>query len=98
MKIRITSSASNDLIDGFKFYENQSEGVGSFFLDSIYSDIESLVITAGIHQKFFGDYFRMLSQRFPFAIYYKLENQVILIYAVLDCRKNPTWVKRKLNK
>ena len=34
MKIEILSTASQDLIDGYHFYENQSEGVGSYFLDS----------------------------------------------------------------
>ncbi len=39
MKIKILSSASQDLIDGYWFYEKQSEGVGAYFLDTLYSDI-----------------------------------------------------------
>ena len=38
----------------------------------------------------------MLSKRFPFAIYYKINNDGILVYAVLDCRKNPAWIKGRL--
>ncbi len=49
MKILILESASRDLTDGYWFYEKQSEGLGSYFLDSIFSDIESLRIYAGIH-------------------------------------------------
>lgn len=98
MKIKITSSASQDLIDGYWFYEKQSEGVGSFFLDSLYSDIDSLVINAGIHELLFGQYYRLLSKRFPFAVYYKIEKQIIMVYAVLDCRREPTWIRTKLGK
>ena len=48
MKIKILTPASLDLIDGYNFYEKQAENVGSYFLDSLYSDINSLVIFAGI--------------------------------------------------
>ncbi len=42
MKIRILASASRDLIDGYRFYEMQGPGVGAYFLDSPYSNIDSL--------------------------------------------------------
>ena len=69
MKIKILSSASQDLMDGFRFYEKQSEGIGIYFLDSIFSDIDSLIINAGVHPEYFDNYYRLLSKRFPFAIY-----------------------------
>jgi hypothetical protein len=64
MKIEVLDSAEKDLIDGFKFYENQSTGLGDYFLDSIFSDIESRRVYAGIHALHFG-YHRLLSKRFP---------------------------------
>ncbi len=42
MRIKILNSAKNDLIDGYWFYEKQMEGIGTYFLDSIFSDIDSL--------------------------------------------------------
>jgi plasmid stabilization system protein ParE len=89
MKIRILSSAFNDLAQGRDFYESQGEGLGSYFLDSLFSDIDSLVLYAGIHRKVFG-FHRLLSKRFPHAIYYRMEagNEVV-VYRVLDCRQNP---------
>ena len=82
--------------DAYYFYENQAESVGSYFLDTLYSDIDSLVITAGVHQKFFENYYRLLSKRFPFAVYYKVENDFSNIYAVLDTRRKPAWIRNKL--
>ena len=95
MKIRILESASQDLIDGFHFYDKQSVGLGSYFIDALFSDIDSLQIYAGIHSIYFG-YHRMLSKRFPFAIYYKLSDTEALVYAILDCRRNPAWIKKQL--
>jgi len=42
VKIRIFDSAKLDLVVGFIFYEQQECGVGQYFLDSLYSDIDSL--------------------------------------------------------
>ncbi len=53
MKIEILPSAVDDLMSGYYFYEKQSDGVGEYFLDSLYSDIDSLVINAGVHPTYF---------------------------------------------
>ena len=95
MKIEILDEAEQDLIDGFAFYERQSIGLGNYFLDSVFSDIESLYLYAGIHPLHFG-YQRLLAKRFPFAIYYRIQNEVIRVYAILDCRRDPTWVRNRL--
>jgi hypothetical protein len=96
MRIEILDSAEKDLIGGFKFYESQSRGLGGYFLDSLFSDIESLHLYAGIHALHF-EYHRLLSKRFPFAVYYKLQKDIIRVYAVLDCRRNPAWIRGRLS-
>ena len=96
MKIRISTSANQDLVDGFHFYEKQSEGLGAYFIDSLFSDIDSLKIYAGIHSVHFNKYFRLLSKKFPFAIYYLIEQNSINVYAILDTRSNPAWIRKKL--
>jgi len=96
MRIELLDAAEKDLIDGFKFYDCQSKGLGDYFLDTIFSDIESLHIYAGVHALHFG-YHRLLSKRFPFAIYYRIKNNIIQIYAILDCRRNPAWIRERLS-
>ena len=98
MKLRILDAASQDLTDGYRFYERQEVGLGAYFLDSLFSDIDSLQLYAGIHVVFFERYHRALSKRFPFAIYYRLVKQEVLIYAVLDCRRNPAWIRKRITK
>lgn len=94
MKIVILPSALKDLEDGYIFYEKQENGLGEYFQESLFSDIESLRLYAGIHRKVYGLH-RLLSYRFPYAIYYS-QNETIEIRAVLDCRRNPKWIKKKL--
>ena len=59
------------------------------------SDIDSLLLFSGVHKKVRG-YFCMLSKRFPYAIYYKLEENEIRVYRILDCRQNPIKIKKAL--
>ena len=96
--IRLLDAASKDLIDGYHFYEKQENGLGGYFLDSLFSDIDSLLIHAGVHPTYFDVYYRMLSKRFPFAVYYCMRGNEVLVYAILDCRKNPAWARRRLRK
>ena len=97
MTLRILSLAEADLLDSFRFYERQSSGVGWYFLESLNSDIESLRLYAGTHRRVLG-YHRMLSKRFPFAIYYDLHKDEIRVWRVLDCRCDPRWLKRLLSR
>jgi len=95
VNIEILDEAQEDLIKGFHFYEDRKPKLGSYFLDSLFSDIDSLLVYAGIHQTTFG-YHRCLSKRFPFAIYYNIEGDMIRIHAVLDCRQNPSQTTSRL--
>ncbi|MDN5942678.1 MAG: type II toxin-antitoxin system RelE/ParE family toxin [Nitrospira sp.] len=97
MKVEILDEAQEDLIQGFHFYESREPGLGSYFLDCLFSDIDSLLVYAGVHQVVYA-YHRCLSKRFPFAIYYSIEKQLVRVRAVLDCRRNPSWIRKRLKK
>jgi plasmid stabilization system protein ParE len=83
MRIEILDKAERDLIEAFRFYEDQAEGLGSYFLTNLYADIDSLNVSAGIHRKPYKHYHRLLSQRFPFAIFYRMEEDAVFIQAFL---------------
>jgi len=97
MKIRILTSAIDDLSRGYFFYEKQGQGLGDYFFDSLFSDIDSLTFSGGIHSQYDG-YYRMLSRRFPYAIYYKIDNQsTAVVWRVLDMRRDPEKLKNELS-
>ena len=96
MRIAILDRAEQDLIEGFRFYEDQGEGLGSYFLTNLNADIDSLNVSAGIHRKPYKDYHRLLSRRFPFAIFYTMSEDTVFIHSVLDCRRNPAWFRERV--
>jgi len=95
MKIKLLARADEDLMAGYNFYEAQSPGLGSYFLDSPFSDIESLLLYAGVHRVVHGSH-RCLSKRFPYAIYYRVKDDEIQVRAIFDCRRHPSIARQRL--
>lgn len=95
MKIFITEEAFEDLNEGFLFYEAQEHGLGDYFTVCLRSDIESLHLTAGLHRYMEG-FYRLLSKVFPYGIFYTWEEGTVTVWAVIDLRRDPEWIIRKL--
>ena len=94
-QVIILKEAADDLYAGAEFYEMQKPLLGTYFFDSLISDIESLYLVAGIHEMHCG-FHRMLASKFPFAIYYSLDESTAQVMAVLDMRGNPAWTRQRL--
>jgi plasmid stabilization system protein ParE len=98
LRVRLLDSALEDLDRGRRFYDNQGEGLGAYFLDSLFCEIDALVLFSGIHRKVFG-YHRMIARRFPYAIYYKVEaDEVAVVWRVMDLRQSPAIIRQSLQK
>jgi plasmid stabilization system protein ParE len=96
MRIRILDSALEDLDRGRRFYERQGEGLGAYFADSLFSEIDSLALFGGIHTKVFG-FHRLIARRFPYAVYYRMESEnLVVVWRVLDMWRAPGKIRRAL--
>ncbi|MFH2064518.1 MAG: type II toxin-antitoxin system RelE/ParE family toxin [Pseudomonadota bacterium] len=98
MKIQdvfVLEEAVDDLEEGRSFYNLKEPGVGEYFWDCLISDIESLIICAGIHKKKFGLH-QMFSKRFPYSIYYEVINELAYVVAVLPMRRDPAWITNQV--
>jgi hypothetical protein len=96
MRVQILDTAEEDLVEGYWFYERQQPGLGAYFRDSIYADLGALEKTAGVHRIVYKNYHRALATRFPFALYYSVSEQTAFVHAVVDCRRDPTWIRGHL--
>jgi plasmid stabilization system protein ParE len=97
MKVVVLEFAERDLGAGKDFYDLQGETAGDYFVDSLSADIESLALFAGIHRRT-GRFYRSLAHTFPYAIYYTMEQDEITVWAVLDCRRDPSWIQKQLRR
>ena len=96
MPVVVLQSAKDDLRDGYLFYERQGGSyLGNYFLATLQGELYSLTLYAGIHNKRFG-FHRVLSRRFPYSIYYDIEDGEARVYGVLDNRRDPNWIYHHL--
>ena len=51
-----------------------------------------MLLYAGIHSKSL-EYHRLLYRRFPFAVYHLIEDDVFVVYRVLDLRQSPESIR-----
>ncbi|MCP5528793.1 MAG: type II toxin-antitoxin system RelE/ParE family toxin [Verrucomicrobiales bacterium] len=96
MRIRVLDSALEDLDRARHFYEHQAEGLGMDFLEVMFAQIDSLASYGGVHRKVFG-YHRLITRRFPYAVYYRVEGNRVVVWRVLDLRQSPAKISRALS-
>ena len=97
MRVELRVEARQDLVEAALFYEEQREGLGDYFVNCLFEDLDQLTREAGIHARVFG-LRRKLSKRFPFAIYYKTDRSLIDVVAILDCRRDPDAIADRLRR
>jgi len=93
--LSLTKLSQKDIYLSEAFYEEQSQNLGTYFYNSIISDLDTLKFYAGIHAKYFG-FYRMLTKRFPYAIYYEIKDEIVIVHAVLHTRKDFKAIKDRL--
>lgn len=96
MIIDILDDAKEDIVNGGQFYRRQGgEFLKNYFLDAIFSSIDSLVWRATTNPIRYGCY-RLLVDKFPYSVYYRIEDDVVKVWRVLDNRRDPDWIERQL--
>ncbi len=78
------------------FYNEQEPGIGDYCANSLVTDVSSLAFYHGIHSRHFG-FYRMLAHQFPFGIYYRETKTTTEVFAVLDLRRDPNWIRKELS-
>jgi hypothetical protein len=96
-RVIILADAAEDIEAARNFYETQELGTGEYCVDSLLADIESHGLLSGIHPLHF-EFHRMLASRFPFGIYYREHGDETQVFAILDLRRDPNWIRKELGK
>ena len=91
----IHEDAANDIRRARDFYNAIQLGLGTHCAQSLWADLQRLTFSHGMHGCHFG-FYRMLSVRFPFGIYYRDTLERTEVFAVLDLRRAPSALSQVL--
>lgn len=95
LEVRLRQEAEEDLADAAALYEGQRQGLGREFLDEILTMISSIADILLRYPNIHRNIRRPLIQRFPFGIYYRVEDTTIVIIAVIHGSRNPRRRKKR---
>lgn len=86
-----------DILNAVAWYENVSLGLGFEFRRMFFANVGELVWNPEMYRKVFKDFRRRLMNRFPYAVYYRLDSARIIIYGVFHCARDPKIVKKNIH-
>ncbi len=85
-----------DVIAGYVWYEGKSPGLGEEFLRMFYAFAGELPRNPLLYPKVHKEFRRRLLRRFPYAIYFTVEDDRIIVFGLFHCARDPRTVKAKL--
>jgi len=86
-----------DVFSGYLWYEEKAAGLGEEFLRLFYAFSHELVRNPLLHRKVSGTFRRRLLKRFPYAIYFKIENSKVIVFGLFHCARNPEAIEDTLD-
>lgn len=95
MNLRFHPDAESEFYDAIVWYEQQRKGLGSEFFLCVDEAIERIRKNPGLYPTVYKKVHRCVIHRFPFAVFYKIENEEINILSVFHSRRDPQrWQER----
>ena|SRR5437667_4407157 len=95
-RLLLEPEARADLAEAFVWYEEQRPGLGSEFFAEVARVLEHIERSPEGHAIVGGQTRRALVHRFPYAVFYVLDPDVVAVTAVLHGRRDPRrWQERR---
>jgi toxin ParE1/3/4 len=98
IKYRLVSEPSVDLDveAAFEWYENERPGLGGEFLDELRATYHRIADGPLKYRELRGGIRRALLRRFPYAVYFAIDPDIVVVLAVLHASRDPAqWQRRK---
>ncbi|NCO34003.1 MAG: hypothetical protein AUJ92_10005 [Armatimonadetes bacterium CG2_30_59_28] len=86
----------DDAIAGYHWYEQKAPGLGEEFLRVFYASASEAARDPLHSPKVYGEFRRRLLRRFPYALYYRIEEPTVVVYGLLHCARSPLLIRGTL--
>lgn len=85
----IRRTAKRHIAEAFHWYERQSPGLGADFLEALETVLEQIESTPLLCAKIHRDIRRALLRRFPYGVFYFIQDGRSVVVAVLHTSRDP---------
>ena len=95
MILVLRPAAAADVEAAYRWYEQQRAGLGNEFLDAVRATLRAIEASPASHAVVHRNTRRGLVRRFPYAVFYRVIGEHVVVVACMHARRNPTkWGKR----
>jgi toxin ParE1/3/4 len=94
--LEITEQAYSDVAASWTWYEDQREGLGDRFMVAYREALERIQSMPEIFSQVDARVRRAMMRRFPFGVYFLLEQERIGVIAVLHASRDPDELQRRV--
>lgn len=96
-KLLVLPQAESDLETAFYWYESQKTGLGVYFIQHVENGISRIQKNPLLYPVEYRQTRKHLIKRFPFKIFYMIDNDTIIILAVLHSKRDISLAKKRIN-
>jgi toxin ParE1/3/4 len=89
-QVTIRPAAQADLREAREWYDRRREGLGNEFLLAVADAMVALEETPQRQPIYYRDFRRVLTDRFPYKIFYRIEGQAVIVYRILHGARDHT--------
>jgi plasmid stabilization system protein ParE len=90
------SQIEADVRNAREWYEAKTPGLGKEFVHVFYESAGELVENPQLHSRIYRDFRRRLLRRFPYAIYFRIEDERVVVFGVFHCARDLRRLQREL--
>lgn len=95
LRVVFRRAAKNEFEDAAAWYGERGPGLGDEFIREIEQAITHAAAAPRRYPVTFGDIRRTVTRRFPFAVYFRIRSDSLVVLAVFHGRRNPiVWQRR----
>ncbi len=96
-KVIVRPEAEDDLKKAFSWYEDNRTGLGYDFLLQVDAGINFIKRNPGINPIEYKGTRKHLIKRFPYKVIYLLEEEKIIVLAVIHGKRSPYLIKKRID-
>lgn len=92
-ELRLRPELLDDVAETFAWYENTATGLGHEFLRSYFAALSVLTRQPTLSRKIHRGFRRVLLGRFPYAIYFRLEQKYVVAFLLVHGARDPAAIR-----
>jgi plasmid stabilization system protein ParE len=96
-RLELTPQALDDAREAYAWYEQRSDGLGDEFLAEIERCFDVIRERPEMFERANKEYRRAIVRRFPYAIYYAVSDDLVVVHSIFHSAQNPRKWRRRLN-